>query len=223
MREHGVIQPLLVRPLPDGAQGFEIVAGERRWRAAQRAGLHELPVVVRELDDRMALALALVENLQRSDLGPLEEAEAFRRLGDEFGHSHDAIAEVIGKSRSHVANTLRLLALPEPVREMLVDGRLTAGHARALIGARDPVALAGIVVARGHNVRQTEALVRQEAKAPRTGERPRSADIAELERQLSARIGLEVGIRSRGRGKGGVISIRWRDEDQLAFLLERFR
>jgi ParB family chromosome partitioning protein len=223
LRTHGMIQPLLVRPASDGGDGYEIVAGERRWRAAQRAGLHEVPVVVRELDDRTALALALVENLQRTDLGALEEAEAFRRLVEEFDHNNDSIAEAVGKSRSHVANTLRLLALPQQVQEMLADGRLSAGHARALIGARDPTALAGIVIARGLNVRQTEALAREEATARGTAERPRSADIAELERQLSARIGLEVGIRSRGRGKGGVLSIRWRDEDQFTFLLERFR
>jgi ParB family chromosome partitioning protein len=220
VREHGVLQPLLVRPAPQGAPGYEIVAGERRWRAAQRAGVHEVPVIVRELGDRAALELALVENVQRADLAPLEEAEAFRRLIEEFGHTQDALAEVVGKSRSHIANTLRLLGLPPALRAMLGDGRLTAGHARALLPAREPERLAAIVVEKGLSVRQTEDLVRREAAAPRARPEP-SPDIADLERQLTARTGLEVGLKSRG--KGGVMTIRWRDEDQLSYLLERLR
>jgi ParB family transcriptional regulator, chromosome partitioning protein len=220
VREHGVLQPLLVRPAPQGSPGYEIVAGERRWRAAQRAGVHEVPVVVRELGDRAALELALVENVQRADLAPLEEAEAFHRLIDEFGHTQEALAEVVGKSRSHIANTLRLLGLPPVLRAMLGDGRLTAGHARALLPAREPERLAAIVVDKGLNVRQTEDLVRHEAAAPRAKPEP-SPDIADLERQLTARTGLEVGLKSRG--KGGVMTIHWRDEDQLSYLLERLR
>ena len=229
LREHGVLQPLLVRPAARGGAGYEIVAGERRWRAAQRAGLHEVPVVVRELGDREALELALVENVQRADLSPLEEAEAFRRLIDEFGHTQEVLAEAVGKSRSHVANTLRLLGLPPALREMLGNGRLTAAHARALLGSAEPERVAALVAEKDLNVRQTEELVRREAEqrpapAPRAGGREeRSADVADLERQLTASLGLEVGMRSRGRGRGGVLTIRWRDEDQLSLLLGRLR
>jgi ParB family chromosome partitioning protein len=218
LREHGVLQPLLVRPAP-GAAGYEIVAGERRWRAAQRAGLHEVPVVVRELGDRETLELALVENLQRSDLAPLEEALAFQRLMQEFGHTQEVLAGAVGKSRSHIANTLRLLGLDEPLREMLTDGRLSAGHARALLGARDPQTLAALVIEKGLNVRQTEELVRREGERPARVPTEPSADTADLARQLTSRLGLEVGV--RGRGKGGVLTIRWRDETQLEYLLKR--
>jgi ParB family chromosome partitioning protein len=230
LREHGVLQPLLVRPAARGGAGYEIVAGERRWRAAQRAGLPEVPVVVRELGDREALELALVENVQRADLSPLEEAEAFRRLIDEFGHTQEALAEAVGKSRSHVANTLRLLGLPPALREMLADGRLTAGHARALLGCAEPERVAALVTDRDLNVRQTEEIARREAaehgptsSPPRQAHKDGSADVADLERQLTASLGLEVGVRSRGRGRGGVLTIRWRDDDQLSFLLGRLR
>jgi ParB family chromosome partitioning protein len=228
LREHGVLQPLLVRPASRGGAGYEIVAGERRWRAAQRAGLHEVPVVVRELGDREALELALVENVQRADLSPLEEAEAFRRLIDEFGHTQEVLAEAVGKSRSHVANTLRLLGLPSALREMLADGRLTAGHARALLGCAEPERVAALVTVKELNVRQTEELVRRETEQGPAPSLPRehregSADVADLERQLTASLGLEVGVRSRGRGRGGVLTIRWRDDDQLSFLLGRLR
>jgi ParB family transcriptional regulator, chromosome partitioning protein len=229
VREHGVLQPLLVRPAPGSGGGYEIVAGERRWRAAQRAGLHEVPVVVRELDDRAALEVALVENVQRADLTPLEEAEGFRRLIEEFGHTQEALATALGKSRSHVANTLRLLGLPPALRGMLADGRLSAGHARALLGAREAERLAAQVLEGGLNVRQTEELVRREAAtAAEAGAAPRrraplppSPDAADLARQLTARIGLEVGLRSRGTG--GVMTIRWRDEEQLSHLIDRLR
>jgi ParB family transcriptional regulator, chromosome partitioning protein len=229
VREHGVLQPLLVRPAPGSGGGYEIVAGERRWRAAQRAGLHEVPVVVRELDDRAALEVALVENVQRADLTPLEEAEGFRRLIEEFGHTQEALATALGKSRSHVANTLRLLGLPPALRGMLADGRLSAGHARALLGAREAERLAAQVLEGGLNVRQTEELVRREAAtAAGAGTAPRrrappppSPDAADLARQLTARIGLEVGLRSRGTG--GVMTIRWRDEEQLSHLIDRLR
>ncbi len=160
LRRHGLLQPLLVRPSRGAGGGFEIVAGERRWRAAQKAGIFELPVVVRELEDREVVQLALVENLQREDLDPLEEAEAYRRLIEEFGHTQEEVAQAVGRSRSHVANTLRLLALPDVIRGMLRAGRISAGHARALLAASDPAALAEMVVARGLNVRRTEELAR---------------------------------------------------------------
>jgi ParB family chromosome partitioning protein len=222
MREHGVLQPLLVRPAPGLATGYEIVAGERRWRAAQRAGLTELPVVVRELADRQVLELALVENLQREDLSPLEEAQAYARLASDFGRSQEEIAEAVGRSRSHVANTIRLLQLPEPVRRLLADGQLTAGHARALLGAAEPERLAAVVVARGLNVRQTEALVRANA----AGKRPQRAlsadpDIEALARELSRSLGLRVRLRHRGRG--GTLTIRYSNPDQLATLVRKLK
>src|SRR6266581_817109 len=163
IREKGILQPLLVRPLAGEEADFELVAGERRWRAAQRVGLHEVPVIVRALADSEALEIALVENLQREDLSALEEAEAYSRLAREFGRSQASLAEAVGKSRSHVANRLRLLALPAVVRKSLDEGELSAGHARALLGAPDPAALAQEVMRRGLNVRATETLVRRRA------------------------------------------------------------
>jgi ParB family chromosome partitioning protein len=223
LADKGLLQPLIARPRADAPGQLEIVAGERRWRAAQRAGLDELPVLVRELGDREVLEIALVENLQRADLNPLEEAQAFRRLAEELGHSHEEIAELIGRSRSHVANTLRLLALPESVRLLVEDGRLTAGHARALLAAPDPAALASLVVSRGLSVRETEALVRREttaaARPDRRHGRAADPDLVDLERRLAGRLGLEVAIRPR-RG-GGTLEIRYRDLDQLDALLAR--
>lgn len=222
IRTNGVMQPLLVRSLVDEPETVEIVAGERRWRAAQRAGLHELPVIERSLNDRQALEVALIENVQRADLSPLEEAEGYRRLIDEFGHTQDELAQEIGKSRSHVANLLRLLALPDPVRAHLEAGRLSAGHARALLGASDPVRLATIVLERDLNVRQTESLVRADAKATSpapASEGAKPADTIALERNLSGRLGLPV--RLIPRGTGGTLTIGYRSLDQLDELLKR--
>jgi ParB family chromosome partitioning protein len=220
IREHGVLQPILVRPKPGGGGGgqrrYEIVGGERRWRAAQLVPLHEVPVVVRDLGDREAMAAALVENLQRQDLNALEEAEGYRRLIDEFELTQDALGQAVGKSRSHVANTMRLLALPERVRELLRDGALSAGHARALLAAPNPEALAMQVVDRGLNVRQTEALAAAKPRDPATPERPQAAaspEVVALERQLSDRLGLKIAIRQAGRG--GQVTIHYRDLDQL--------
>ncbi|MEI6986634.1 MAG: ParB/RepB/Spo0J family partition protein, partial [Rhodospirillaceae bacterium] len=162
VREKGILQPLLVRRSPDKANHYEIIAGERRWRAAQAAGLHEVPVVLRDLSDREALEISIIENVQRQDLTALEEAEGYRRLLDEFKHTQEDLARALGKSRSHVANTLRLMALPEPIKLMLHDGQLTAGHARALLTATNPLSLAEEVVAKGLNVRQTEQLARND-------------------------------------------------------------
>jgi ParB family chromosome partitioning protein len=220
---NGILQPLLVRPATGEPGRFEIIAGERRWRAAQRAGLHEMPVVERSLDDREALEVALIENVQRADLSPLEEAEGYRRLIDDFGHTQEALAQAIGKSRSHVANLLRLLALPDLVREHVEAGRLSAGHARALLGAYDPVGLAAIVLERGLNVRQTESLVRAAAKAATAGRPPqatRPADTVALESRLSGRIGLPV--RLTPKGEGGTITIAYSSLEQLDGLLSRF-
>ncbi len=221
IRAKGVMQPLLVRRAADGADHFEIVAGERRWRAAQLAGLHELPIIIHELSDRDALEVALLENVQRQDLSPLEEAEGYRRLLDEFGHTQDALASVLGKSRSHIANLLRLLGLPEPVRTMLEAGKLTAGHARALLVARDPVDLGKAVAARGLNVRQTEALVRAESAKPRqSAPPPRNPDTLALEQELSKRLGLSVSLKSKG--VGGTLCISYHSLDQLDGLIRRF-
>ncbi len=222
VREKGILQPLIVRSDPEITGSYEIVVGERRWRAAQLAQLHEIPVVVRELSDGEALEIALVENIQREDLSPLEEAEAYQRLIDEFGHSQEALAKVVGKSRSHVANTLRLLGLPEAVKAMLHDGRLSAGHARALLAAPDPAALAEEVTSGGLNVRQTEGLVRVKASGNR---RPRPAPAADaetqaLERSLSDRIGLKVRIIHRGV-RGGRVEIHYRKLDQLDDIVHR--
>jgi ParB family transcriptional regulator, chromosome partitioning protein len=219
--DRGVLQPLLARPSSRGAPGYEIVAGERRWRAAQRAGLHEVPVVVRELSDQETLELALIENLQRTDLSPLDEAHAYRRLTEEFGHTQDALAQAVGKSRSHVANTVRLLSLPAAVHELLDDGRLSAGHARALIGCAGAEMLARLVVERGLNVRETEALARREGSQPTSTRRPRDMDpnAAELARRLTTKLGLEVELRPRAQG--GSITIRYHDLAQLDALVRR--
>jgi ParB family chromosome partitioning protein len=221
IRARGVMQPLLVRRGADGGgDGFEIVAGERRWRAAQRAGLHELPVIVLRLSDREALEVALIENVQRQDLSPLEEAEGYRRLIEEFGHTQEALASALGKSRSHLANLLRLLGLPEPVRRMLEAGELSAGHARALLTAPDPLRLANAVVARGLNVRQTERLVQADIRRPapraRTSKDPNALA---LERDLTSRLGLNVTISPKG--PGGSLTIAYRTLDQLDDLIRR--
>lgn len=232
IRANGIVQPLLVRPIPEG--GYELIAGERRWRAAQMAQLHDVPVVIRELPDAQALEIALVENLQREDLSPLEEAEGYRRLIDEFGHTQDALAKHIGKSRPHIANMLRLLGLPEPIRLMVEGGSLSAGHARALIGVKDAVDLARRVADKGLTVRQTEALVRDGkpgaakagsaggkvgSSAGSSGAAGRDPDTLALERDLSNRLGLRVTI--TGRGDGGVIAFEYKSLEQLDDLLDR--
>ena len=220
IREKGIVQPLLVRPIIDEAADFELVAGERRWRAAQRVGLHEVPVVIRPLGDSEALEIALVENLQREDLSPLEEAEAYSRLTREFGRSQAGLAEAVGKSRSHVANTLRLLSLPAPVRKSLDEGALTAGHARALLAAPDPAALALEVMRRGLNVRATENLVRRRAAQPRA-KRGHDADTVALEAELAALLGLRVTLAPKGRG--GSLTLHYASLDQLDHVLALLR
>jgi ParB family chromosome partitioning protein len=220
IREKGVLQPLLVRPSSgDAAETFELVAGERRWRAARQVGLAEVPVIVRPLGDCEALEVALVENLQREDLSPLEEAEAYDRLMKEFGRTQASLAEALGKSRSHIANTVRLLSLPEPVRQRLTAGELSAGHGRALLAAADPVALALEVVRRGLNVRATERLVQRRAEphSPRTGRTDRTA----LEHDLSAALGLRVTFAAKKRG--GTLTLHYTSNDQLDRVLALLR
>ncbi len=229
IREKGVLQPLLVRPAAGQPGHFQIVAGERRWRAAQRAQRHEMPVIVREMDDGEALQLAIIENVQRQDLSPIEEAEGYRRLLDEFGFSQDAVARVVSKSRSHIANTVRLLSLPEGVRDMVSRDGLTAGHARALLSCPDIDKAAQTVVERGLNVRQTEELARQ-LSAPsrrtsrpngsRTSPAPRDADVMAIEEELSTRLGLRVNIRS-GQGQHGALTIHYKSLEQLDVVLQR--
>ena len=220
MREIGVLQPLVVRRDPQAPSYYEIVTGERRWRAAQLAQIHELPVIVRDFSDREALEAAMIENVQRENLTALEEAEGYERLAAEFAHTQEALAKAVGKSRSHVANTIRLLGLPAPVKAMLDDGRLSAGHGRALLGAPDPVALANEVAAKGLNVRQTERLARRAAK----GTRRRAAlavdpNTRALERSLSDRLGLAVTIKHRD--PGGRIEIRYKTLEQLDDFVRR--
>ncbi len=224
IREKGILQPLLVRPLPHLINTYELIAGERRWRAAQQAQLHEVPVLIRDLSDRETLEIALIENLQREDLNPMEEADAYARLMNEFQHTQEELARAVGKSRSHVANTLRLLVLPETVRDHLTEGRLTAGHARSLIGLEQAENVARDIIARGLNVRQTEALVqrlRQPTPAASAARKPSllDADTIELERLVSAGLGLAVKIRHKGNG--GDILIQYKNFDQLDHLIRK--
>lgn len=223
IQEKGILQPLVVREAANDPGTFEIICGERRWRAAQMARMHEVPVSVRQLSDQDAVEIALIENLQREDLSALEEAEAYQRLMADFGHTQDAMAQSIGKSRSHVANMIRLLNLPDPVKAMLAAGTLTAGHGRALLSAKDPVALAQDVVRRGLNVRDTEALVRKESEPPKkkAPSPPKDADTIALERELTDTLGLKTVIDPKG--PGGQISFRYKDLNQLESLLGRLR
>ena len=228
LRERGIIQPIVTRALRGVPDMYEIIAGERRWRAAQRAGLHEVPVVIIEATDGEALQLAIVENVQRTDLNPLEEAEGYRALIRDFSHSQDDVARMVGKSRSHVANMLRLQTLPDRVKEHVHSGRLSAGHARALIGHHDAERLAEEIVTRGLNVRQVEEIARETGK--RSGKdqtnggkaRARAAkntDTLALEKRVADALGLAVSIDHRERG--GAISIRYRSLDQLDEVVRR--
>jgi ParB family chromosome partitioning protein len=222
IRARGILQPLLARAHPTAAGRYQIIAGERRWRAAQAAGLHEVPVLVRALTDADAMAAGLVENLQRQDLNPIEEAEGYRRLLDEFGVSQDQLGQAVGKSRSHVANTLRLLTLPEKVRIELKKGTVTAGHARALLMHPEPEAALAIVLARGLNVRQAEALAKAPSATQGATSRPKPVkdpETATLERELSERLGLKVEIAFDG--KGGNVRIHYKSLDQLDGILAK--
>lgn len=215
VRARGILQPILVRPHPADHSRYQIIAGERRWRAATAAGLSEVPTLVRSLADADALAAALVENLQRKDLNAIEEAEGYQRLIDEFGLKQEALAEAIGKSRSHIANILRLLHLPISVQADVRNGALSAGHARLLIGHANPQALANAIMARGLNVRQTEALLQPRSRATATG--TKDPETEAVERLLTERLGLKVGLRSDG--KSGVLAIHYRTLDQLDALV----
>jgi ParB family transcriptional regulator, chromosome partitioning protein len=224
LRERGMIQPIVARPVRGAPDAYEIIAGERRWRAAQRAGLHEVPVVIIEATDEESLQLAIIENVQRTDLNPLEEAEGYRALIRDFSHSQDDVARMVGKSRSHVANTLRLQTLPDRVKEHIRSGRLNAGHARALVGHHDAERLAEEIVARGLNVRQVEEIARQESgrngkSHSRKRSAGKSADTLALEKRMSDALGLVVSIDARG--ESGVVSIHYGNLDQLDDLAQR--
>jgi len=225
IKTHGVLQPILVRPIGDGK--YEIVAGERRWRAAQRAGLHTIPAVIRELNEVEVLEIAIVENVQRMDLNPLEEAQGFQALIDRFGRTQQEIADSVGKSRPHIANMLRLLALPDDLQEMVRDGRLSAGHARAILTAPDPRGLAQRAISEGLNVRDVERLA-QQAKDEKHGPRAstlaaeaKSADTRALEQSLSNALGLEVSISDKAGA--GEVKISYKTLEQLDDVIRRLR
>jgi ParB family transcriptional regulator, chromosome partitioning protein len=223
IRQKGLVQPIVVRA--DRAAGvYEIVAGERRWRAAQRAGLHMVPVIVRDLSDQEVLELAIIENVQRADLNAIEEATGYRDLIERFGYTQDKVAEVIGKSRSHLANTLRLLKLPESVQVLVQHGKLTAGHARALVGRDDADALARRIIDNNLNVREAEALVQAasatEVSAHTRRGREKDADTRAFEKELSDVLGLRVEIK-RGSGESGLLTIKYGNYDQLEYIRMR--
>lgn len=226
IKQHGLIQPIVVRPRPNKPDQFEIIAGERRWRASQRAGLHEVPVVVLDVADGAALEIAIIENVQRSDLNAMEEALGYHALATDHGHSAEEVAKLVGKSRSHVANMMRLTKLPDEVQAMIVAGQLTAGHARALISVPDAVEAARRIVAEGLSVRQVEALAHEagvperKPQKPRAEKAPKDADTIELERRISDVLGLAVSVDHRDNG-AGTVSIRYGDLDQLDEVLRR--
>ncbi len=224
VRERGIIQPILVRTVRGVPDAYEIIAGERRWRAAQRAAVHDVPIILVEASDREALELAIIENVQRTDLNPLEEAMGYQALADEFKHSQDGIAKIVGKSRTHVTNTLRLLKLPDEVKAYLMDGRISAGHARALLGLADPEAIARAIVEQNLNVRQVEALAQERAAKAGKAAKPRhravkDADTSALEKRLSDALGLAVAVAHRGQG--GELRIRYKTLEQLDALIRR--
>jgi ParB family chromosome partitioning protein len=225
IKQHGVIQPIVVRPVRGGQDRYEIIAGERRWRASQLAGLHEVPVVPVDVTDADALEIAIIENVQREDLNAIEEAQGYHALANEFKRSQDEIAKIVGKSRSHIANTMRLTKLPAEVQAYITTGQLSAGHARALIGVPDPLAAAKRIVEEGLNVRQTEALAHVEgvpARKPlkaRRGGKVKDPNTVALEKSISDALGLAVSI-DHGNS-GGTVHIRYRDLDQLDDIVRR--
>lgn len=225
IKERGILEPLVVRPVAGQKDSYEIIAGERRWRAAQLAGLHDVPVVVRNLTDREALEFGLIENVQRQDLSPLEEAEGYKRLLDDFQHTQDGLAKIVGKSRAHVGNMLRILSLPPAVKQMIENGELSFGHARTLIPTANPLAMAKLIVKHGMSVRQAEALAQRMGNNPH----PRKATarpevdhaIAELENDLQKIFGFKVKITQKGRG--GSFAVFYSDLDQLDMIIQRMK
>ena len=221
VREKGVVQPILVRAVQGAANVFEIIAGERRWRAAQRAGVHDVPVVVLEVSDREALEIAIVENVQRADLNAIEEAQGYESLIASYKHTQENLAKIIGKSRSHIANTMRLLKLPDDVRQSVLDGKLTAGHARALLSLDDPSAAAKKIIAQGLSVRDAEALGQAGSSKPKTAKSRKDQDTTVLEKMLSDALGLEVDVAHKG--PGGQVIIRYSSLEQLDEIARRLK
>lgn len=224
IKQHGMIQPVVVRPAPGNPAGFELIAGERRWRAAQKAGVHEIPVVIQDVTDREAMEIAIIENVQRQDLNPLEEAMGYDQLIQDFSYTQNDLASVIGKSRSHVANTLRLLKLPEPVKQYLNDGALTAGHARALVVAPDPEALARRIVDEGLTVRAAEQLAQEVVTEPhgraKSARPEKDADTKALEKRLGDLLGVKVEIAHKASG-AGEIRLKYATLEQLDEIIRR--
>jgi ParB family transcriptional regulator, chromosome partitioning protein len=218
LRDKGLLQPLVVRPRADGS--FEIVAGERRWRASQRAGIHDVPVLIRELDDKETLEIALIENVQRSDLNALEEARAYRQLLEQYGYTQQQLADVIGKSRSHIANTMRLMSLPESIQKQIEEGALTAGHARSLVATEEPEELADKIVKLNLTVRQAEDLVRGQPAKSAKAKVEKDADTKALEKNLAAALGLGVAVNHRGQN-GGAVQIQYKTLEQLDEIVRR--
>jgi ParB family transcriptional regulator, chromosome partitioning protein len=220
LKDKGLLQPLVVRPRGDGS--FEIVAGERRWRASQRAGLHDLPVLIRELDDKETLEIALIENVQRSDLNPLEEARAYRQLIEQYAYTQQQLADAIGKSRSHIANTMRLMTLPDAIQTQIEKGELTAGHARSLIATEAPEELADKIIQLKLSVREAEGLVRDTNQSPaRVAKLDKDADTRSLEKALSEALGLGVAIKHKDKA-GGQVVISYKTLDQLDEIIKKF-
>lgn len=225
IKEKGIIQPLIVRAITNKPDHYEIVAGERRWRAAQIAQLHDVPVIVREFDDTEVLEIAIIENIQRADLNPVDEAAGYRQLMDKFGHTQEQMSQALGKSRSHIANLLRLLNLPEDVQHLLTEGEISAGHARTLVGHPLASRLARQIVEKGLSVRDAEKLAKQDTNKTPATPRPRKsgavkdADTLQIEAELAATLGMKVSIDHAAGGEGGQVVLNYRDLDQLDDLL----
>ncbi len=224
IKAQGIIQPILARPAKDSDGDYEIIAGERRWRAAQLAGLHEVPVVIHFIGDQDALEIALIENLQRQDLNVFEEAEAYQHLISDYGNSQEEVAHAVGRSRSHVANTVRLLALPPEIKDLTIAGKLSPGHARVLLGAENAVEIAHKIVNENLNVRQTEQLMQKAEESesrPVKAKKEKNADLRDLEETLTVRLGLKVTINEKKRG--GSVSVQYKTLEQLDELLKKLR
>tara|TARA_Y100000816_G_scaffold66641_1_gene44344 strand:+ start:135 stop:998 length:864 start_codon:yes stop_codon:yes gene_type:complete len=222
IKSKGLVQPILVRPSPSESGIYEIIAGERRWRAAQIAQLHEIPAVVRQLDDIEALEIAIIENVQRSDLSPIEEAAGYKRLIDNHGHTQEALAEIVGKSRSHIANIIRLLGLPQSIQDMISEGKISPGHARAIMSSAFPEQLAEKIVNENLSVRDTENLVKPKKNRIKKV-KLKDPDTVDLENSLTARLGLKVTVEHKGPKKGGFIKVDYKSLDQLDMITKKLK